>query len=159
MTRFREVFKTQKLAAEALYYKRFNVIFRHIWTQVLNRQKGVFHETCLYHTSVNILTKRRLKAFKRHHFRLEWEKSELSLHVENLIGLSCFLFCQARATRYLSLRQYQPCRYTMFGTRRVWHVTVSCHPCIHSHTESCILSPETEKLQCLHLLLVSSEMS
>lgn len=92
MTRFGEVFKTQKLAAKALYYKRFSVIFRRIWTQVLNKQKRVFHVTCLYYTSVNILTKRWLKAFKRHHFHLGWEKSELSLHVENLIGLSCFLF-------------------------------------------------------------------
>lgn len=47
----------------------------------------------------------------------------------------------------------------MFGTRRVWHVTVSCHPCIHSHTESCILSPGTEKFQRVHLLVVSSDIS
>lgn len=69
------------------------------------------------------------------------------------------LFLVGLVPLVVSLRQYQPCSYTMFGTRRVWHVTVSCHTCIHSHTESCILSPETEKFQCVQLLVVSSEIS
>lgn len=134
------------------------LIFRHLWTPVLNRQKRLFHITCLYYTSVNILTKRRLKAFKRHHFHLEGEKSELSLHIESLVGLSCFFFWQGLChllcpSGIINLAVIQCLALEGYG------MSVSCHTCIHSHTESCILSPETEKFQCVQLLVVSSEIS
>lgn len=72
------------------------------------------------------------ESLKRHHFHLGWEKIRaVSTHWE--LGWSfLLLFLVGLVPFVVSLRQYQPCSYTMFGTRRVWHVSLLSH--LHTFT-------------------------
>lgn len=136
-----------------------------VWTQALARQKRVFHTACLGYISVKILTKRWLKAFESHCFHLRllgggrggitavstrWGLA-WSFLLLVLAGLMPLVSCPSGNINLAVLQ--------LFGTRRVWHGTVSRHPCIHSHTESRVLAPEREIFQCVQLLGVSSEIS